>query len=68
MGRMNIHSLIPLIALLDLAVVLALFAVVRLTHRLHLHEQRPETLLPSQPIPIHLALQAEETDGLAKAA
>jgi hypothetical protein len=68
MGRMNLHTLIPLIALLDLAVVLMLFAVVRLTHRLHRYEQGPETLHPSQPIPSRLALDAEGTERLAKAA
>jgi hypothetical protein len=65
---MTLPTLIPLIALLDLAVVLALFAVVRLTHRLHLYEQRPETLHPSQPIPLRLAVPREETNDLAEVA
>ena len=49
-------TLITVNAVLDLAVVLAIFAVVRFTHRLDRHDRRGETLHPSQPLPLHLAL------------
>jgi hypothetical protein len=64
---MNLPTLIAVNALLDLAAILVLFAVVRLAHRLH-HEERPETLHPSQPIPLRLALPAKEREQLARAA
>jgi hypothetical protein len=65
---MSLTTSILLNTILDLAVVLAIFAIVRLTHRLHRYEHRPETLHPSQPIPLRLALPREEAEGLAEAA
>src|ERR1700741_4178204 len=43
---MSLTTIILLNTILDLAVVLAVFAIVRLTHRLHRYEHRPETLHP----------------------
>lgn len=65
---MTLTTIIILNAILDLAVVLAVFAVVRFTHRLHRYEHRPETLHPSQPIPLSLALPQDEAGELARAA
>jgi hypothetical protein len=55
-------------AVLDLAVVLAIFAIVRFTHRLDRHDRRGRTLHPSQPVPLHLALPADEVGELSNAA
>lgn len=64
---MNLPLVIALNAVLDLALVLAVLAVVRFAHRLH-DEARPETVHPSQPIPLHIALPAHGLDELARAA
>jgi len=61
-------TLIPLIAVLDLAVLLAIFAIVRFTHRLDRHDRRSATLQPSQPIPQHIALPADAVEELSRAA
>jgi hypothetical protein len=61
-------TLITVNALLDLAVVLAIFAIVRFTHVLHRHDHLGETIHPSQPIPLRLALPAEEVGELSQAA
>ena len=61
-------TMITVNAVLDLAVVLAIFVIVRLTHRLDRHDRRSETLHPSQPIPLHLALPADEVGELSSAA
>jgi hypothetical protein len=61
-------TLITVNALLDLAVVLAIFAIVRFTHVLHRHDHRGETVHPSQPIPLRLALSADEVEELSQAA
>ncbi len=61
-------TLITMNAVLDLAVVLAVFAIVRFTHRLHLYDRHGETLHPSQPLPLRLALPADEADELSQAA
>jgi hypothetical protein len=65
---MNLTTIIILNAILDLAVVFAVFAVVRLTHRLHRYDHLPETLHPSQPIPLSLAIPQHEAEELAEAA
>jgi hypothetical protein len=65
---MNITTIITLNAILDLAAVLSVFALVRFTHRLHHHEVAPETVHPSQPIPLRLALPTDEAEELAEAA
>lgn len=65
---MTLTTLIALNAALDLAVVLAVIAIVRFTHRLHHQDVRPETLHPSQPLPISVVLTHREADELAKAA
>ncbi len=65
---MNLTTIIILNAILDLAVVLAVFAVFRFTHRLHRYDRRPETLHPSQPIPLSLALPQDQAEELAVAA
>ncbi len=64
---MSLTTIIILNAILDLAVVLAVFSVVRFTHRLHRYDHLPETLYPSQPIPLSLALP-HEAEELAEAA
>ena len=51
-------TLITVNAVLDLAVVLAVFAIVWATHRLQ----------PLRPIPLHLALPADEAEELSRAA
>ena len=61
-------TMITVNAVLDLAVVLAVFAIVRLTHRLDRHDRHSETLHPSRPIPLHLALPADEVGELSSAA
>ena len=61
-------TMITVNAVLDLAVVLAIFAIVRLTHRVDRPDHRGETLHPSQPIPLHLALPADEVGELSSAA
>jgi hypothetical protein len=61
-------TLITLNAILDLAVVLAVVALVRLTHRIDRHDRRGETLHPMQPIPLHMALPADEAGELSRAA
>jgi len=61
-------ALITVNAVLDLAVVLAVFAIVRFTHVLHRHDQHGETVHPSQPIPLRLALSADEVEELSQAA
>ena len=61
-------TLITVNAVLDLAVVLAVFAVVRFTHRLQRHDRQGETLHPSQPLPRRLALPADEAEDLSQAA
>jgi hypothetical protein len=61
-------TLITVNAVLDLAAVLAVFAIVRFTHRLHRHDRAGETLHPSQPLPLRLALPADEADELSRAA
>ncbi|HKD93890.1 MAG TPA: hypothetical protein VKB43_04180 [Gaiellaceae bacterium] len=61
-------TLIPLIAVLDLAAVLAVFAIVRFTHRLDRRDQRRESPLISQPSPQHLALPADAVEELSRAA
>jgi hypothetical protein len=38
------------------------FAVVRFTHRLHRYDRRPETLHPSQPILLSLALPQDDAE------
>jgi hypothetical protein len=65
---MTYTTLITVNALLDLAVVLAIFAVVRFAHRLHLREHPGEPLHLSQPIPLRLALPDHEAEKLSKAA
>jgi hypothetical protein len=61
-------TMITVNAVLDLAVVLGIFAIVRLTHRLDRHDQSGATLHPAQPIPLHLALPADEVGDLSNAA
>ena len=61
-------TIITLNAVLDLAVVLAVFAIVRFTHLLTRHDHRGETFHPSQPIPLRLALSADEVEELSQAA
>ena len=61
-------TLITLNAVLDLAIVLAILALVRFAHRLDRHDRRGETLHPSQPIPLHLTLPADEVGELSRAA
>jgi len=61
-------TLITMNAVLDLALVVAIFAVVRLTHLLDRRDRRGETLHPSQPLPLHLALPADEAEELSRAA
>jgi hypothetical protein len=51
-------TLITVNAMLDLLAVLAVFAIVWFTHRLR----------PRQPIPLHLALPADEAEELSRAA
>jgi hypothetical protein len=65
---MSLTTIIILNAALDLTVVLAVFAVVRLTHRLHRYDHLPETIHPSQPIPLSLAIPQDEAEELARAA
>jgi hypothetical protein len=65
---MNLTLLIVLNAALDLTALLAVLAIVRFTHRLHHHDTKPETIHPSQPLPLHIALPAEEIEELAEAA
>jgi hypothetical protein len=62
---MNLTTIIILNAILDLAVVLAVFAVVRFTHRLHLYDRHPETV---RALPLTLALPHDEVEELAEAA
>ena len=61
-------TLITVNAVLDLAVVLAVFAIVRFTHRLQRDDRQGETLHPSQPLPLRLALPADEAEDLSQAA
>jgi HAMP domain-containing protein len=61
-------TLITVNAVLDLAVVLAVFAIVRFTHRLHRLDHHGETLHLSQPLPLRLALPADEVEELSNAA
>ncbi len=61
-------TLITVNAVLDLALVLAIFAVIRFTHLLDRHDLRGETLHPSQPLPLRLALPADEAEELSRAA
>jgi hypothetical protein len=61
-------TLITLNAILDLAVVLAILALVRFTHVLDRQDRRGENLHPTQPIPLHLALPADEVGELSRAA
>ena len=61
-------TLITVNAVLDLAVVLAVFAIVRFTHRLHRHDHHSETLHLAPPLPLRLALPADEAEELSKAA
>ena len=65
---MTITTLLTVNALLDLAAVITVFAIVRLTHRLDRHGPRAETVHPSQPIPLRLALPRDEAEELGKAA
>jgi hypothetical protein len=65
---MTFTTIIAINAVLDLAIVLALAAVVYLTHR-HLHEAaRPDTVHPSEPFLARVALPAHEAEELAEAA
>jgi hypothetical protein len=61
-------SVIALNATLDLVALVAVFAVVRFTRRLHRYDHRAETVLPSQPIARRLALADHEVEELAEAA
>lgn len=60
-------TLITLNALLDLAVVVALFSIVRYMHRLH-REPAIETARSTGPLPVHVVLTADEVRNLARAA
>lgn len=62
---MTSTTLITVNALLDLAALLAVFAIVWLTHR---HPRRAESRHLSQPIPLHLVLPADEAEELSRAA
>jgi hypothetical protein len=53
--------------LLGIGIIGALALVVRLTHRIP-EAARTETLHPSQPLELRLALQPEEADELARVA
>jgi hypothetical protein len=63
---MNMTTLIIVNALLALAVIGGLAAVARTALRLR-HAERAETLHPSQPIPLRLAVEDEQRE-LASAA
>jgi hypothetical protein len=63
---MNTTTSLLLNGFLGIVLIVALGSVVRLAHRLR--PSRPETLHPSQPIPLHLALEANEARDLARAA
>jgi hypothetical protein len=65
---MTLTALIALNAILDLAVVAAVFAVVWFTHHLHDHDARPESAHPSQPLPVRVVLTRRAADDLAQAA
>jgi hypothetical protein len=65
---MSLTTTIILNAILDLAVVLAVFAVVRFAHRLHRYERGAETVHLSEPLPLSLALPQPEAEELAEAA
>jgi hypothetical protein len=62
---MTSTTLITVNALLDLAALLAVFAILRLTHR---HDRPAESRHLSQPIPLHLVLPADEAEELSRAA
>ena len=65
---MSLTTIIILNAILDLGVVLAMFGVVRFAHRLHRYDHLPETVHPSQPLPLALALPQNADEELAEAA
>jgi hypothetical protein len=65
---MNVTTTLIVNAALGLVAGLSVFAVVRFLHRLHQHDHRAETVLPSQPIAITLALTHDEVEDLAEAA
>jgi hypothetical protein len=65
---MTFTTLIALNAALDLAVVLAVFAIVYFTHRRRHDAVKPETILPSEIVPSRLRLPADEASELAEAA
>ncbi len=65
---MTLTTLITVNAFLDLAVVLAVLAVIRFAHRLPAHQDLGETAHPSQPISLRLALASDEADELSRAA
>ncbi len=65
---MTLTTIIAINAVLDLAVVLALAAIVHLAHRWHHDATRPKTARSSGRLPAHAALSSNEAERLAEAA
>ncbi len=65
---MTLTTLIAVNAVLDLAVVLAVLAIVRFMHRLDRGAARPESRRSPERFPTRHALSARDADELADAA
>lgn len=65
---MTLTTLIALNAILDLAVALAVVAIVRFTHLLHHDDAQTEHLHLFRPLPLHVVLPPDEDDEVARAA